>query len=82
MLEEKFEHKIKFLVEEYENKLINANNKALDKEKSLVENHKNEIDQLKSKFQYDLDKTKFKLNEEFREKTTEYETKIFNLNQK
>lgn len=82
MLEEKFEHKIKFLVDEYENKLINENNKALEKEKSLVDHQKNEIDQLKSKFQYDLDKTKYKLNEEFKEKINEYESKMFNLNQK
>ncbi|RNA04513.1 hypothetical protein BpHYR1_015581 [Brachionus plicatilis] len=81
MMEEKFEHKIKSLIDDYENKLSLANDKAVEKEKNLVENHKSEMDQLKSKFQYDLDKTKYKLNEEFKEKINEYESKILNLNQ-
>lgn len=82
MLEEKFEHKIKCLVDDYENKISATNNKAIDKEKYLEERHKKEIEQIKSKFQYDLDKTKYKLSEEFKEKINEYESKILNLNQK
>ncbi len=80
MLEEKYENTVKAMSNEYEAKLSRMQALSVEKEKATQETHKSELEQLSYKSKMDIERSKAKYHDDLCAITSEYETKLTNLN--
>jgi hypothetical protein len=80
MLEEKYENTVKAMSNDYEAKITRMQALFAEKEKTILETHKSEIEQLTSKSKMDQERIKAKYHDDLCAITNEYETKLTNLN--
>ena len=82
LAEEKFQHTLQSVIDDYEKKLQRAQTTAAEREKAAQEAHKAEMESLNLKAKSELEKLKNKHYDDQQSKVKDYEMRITDLNLK